>query len=182
MTILSPQLQLGHAIAIMGDAHKDDTCLAGETYGLHPIKVAHDVRQYGHLVQAGAMLHDVFEDKLKLKRVIFEQWDGIIFDQDAHGYDFTVFDPAVIRMVKSVTKAPGETYGEFIMRCSENEDGGIYIKIADLKHNSDLRRMPLHRDIGEKDLGRANMYRIGTIYLNRVLRGEQPESIAHLDK
>ncbi len=175
-----PQHQLGLAIAIAADAHKDDTCLAGETYSLHWIKVMHDVRHHGHLVMAAAAMHDVFEDKLDLKNVQSDYWDAEIKFND-FGYDFSVFDPSVIEMVKSVTKAPGETYGQFIMRCAKNP-GGRKIKLADLKHNSDLRRMPLHRDIGEKDLARARKYRISTIYLNRVERGETPASIAELDK
>ena len=155
---------LGDAYYVAALAHRYDTCKAGVTYILHPIKVAHDGRHEDEDTQCARVLHDVKEDHPD------------VWEEHKH-----LFTEKVHYLVDALTRREDETYGQFIMRISRCGREAIDIKLDDIKHNSDLRRMPLHRDITEKDLARANKYRIATIFLNRVKRGESPESIEHIN-
>jgi (p)ppGpp synthase/HD superfamily hydrolase len=72
-----------------------------------------------------ALLHDTFEDT-------------DITEEDLVKAGFPII---VIEMVRNVTKLPGETYFDFIMRLQETGHiGSKMVKLADLRHNlSDLK-------------------------------------------
>lgn len=111
---------------------------AGKRYFYHPIEVALKVK--GLRAKTIALLHDVLEDT-----------------------DFTVgnmiqagFTEHTINGVKVLTKKPKESYDKYIKRIKEaNHMDALQVKIADLKHNMTLSRLPF---ISEKDLQRCRKY------------------------
>ena len=56
--------------------------------------------------------------------------------------------------VKALTKMPGQSYDEYKEGVFANEDA-IRVKMADLRHNTDIRRL---KDVTQKDLDRLAKY------------------------
>ena len=53
-----------------------------------------------------------------------------------------------------MTKVPGETNEEYVARIKANPDA-IKVKLADLRHNSDIRRL---KGVTAKDIARIEKY------------------------
>lgn len=130
--------QLATAIRIAAQAHENQVDKAGNPYILHPLQVMNDVRNSGPLVMAIAVLHDVIEDT----KVTY-------LDLENSG-----FSARVIEGVRAMTKQRGQSYDEYKHQVKQNLDA-IIVKMADLRHNSDLRRLI---DVTEKDFERAHKY------------------------
>jgi (p)ppGpp synthase/HD superfamily hydrolase len=64
------------------------------------------------------------------------------------------FTERVILGIKAVTKVPGETNDEYMERIKANSDA-IRVKLADLRHNSDIRRL---KGVTAKDVARIEKY------------------------
>ena len=64
------------------------------------------------------------------------------------------FTERVILGIKAMTKVPGETLEEYMDRIKANPDA-IRVKLSDLRHNSDIRRL---KGITEKDVARIEKY------------------------
>lgn len=107
---------LGDAAALAVEAHRGQTDKRGDPYILHVFRVA--VSQETNRARILALLHDVVEDA---------------------GADVSVFPRHIQRGVKLLTRAPGETYVEYIERIRETGDPDVIaVKLADLRDN--LRR------------------------------------------
>lgn len=125
------------AIILAVDAHKGTQQLNGSPYILHPITLM--VRFHTEAEQMVAVLHDVIEDT-----------DVTLDDLRSAGY------PAeVIAALNLVTRRDDETYEAFIERIKPNPLARR-VKIADLEHNMDVRRLPTVRP---KDQERLERYR-----------------------
>lgn len=130
--------QLNIAIRIAAVAHAGQFDKGGNPYILHPLKVMHYLKSDDEELMAIAVLHDVVEDTAITYAYLREQ--GL--------------SERVIDGVRDVTKVPGETPEEYQARVMRNIDS-IRVKMEDLRHNSDIRRL---KGVTEKDIARVVVY------------------------
>lgn len=138
----TPAEQLAIAIEIAVREHSGQFDKAGLPYILHPMKVMHYVRSTDLEVMAIAVLHDVIEDTRS----------GLTF-QDLLDAGLS---PRIVNAVRLLTKQPGQSLEEYILGILTNRDA-IIVKMADLRHNSDIRRLK-NKVITEKDIDRTHKY------------------------
>lgn len=135
--------QLSLAIKIAVEVHDGMYDKGGQPYILHALKVMHYTKSDNELVLAASVLHDVVED-------------GFSGDHEA-GYAYLKEQgvvQAVIDFVRALTNIEGETFEEKVARISQFHET-IIIKKADIRHNSDIRRLKGLRD---KDFARMQGY------------------------
>lgn len=113
---------LERAIEIAVEAHRGHVDKAGDPYVLHPLAVMLRFRDPDARIVA--VLHDAVEDS-----------NLALADLQAGG-----FSDAVVAAVDALTRRDGESYGEFIARLRPNPLARR-VKLADLEHNMDLRRI-----------------------------------------
>ncbi len=118
-------------------AHEGQLDKGGRDYFLHPHTVAGMVS--GEDEKIVAYLHDVVEDTnmtiTDLRREHFSE--------------------EVLEAINMLTKLPNQDYDDYIKAISKNPLAKA-VKMADLKHNSDLSRIP---NPEEKDYRRAEKYK-----------------------
>jgi (p)ppGpp synthase/HD superfamily hydrolase len=110
----------------------------GVPYVMHCLKVMHYTKSDEEEVMCIALGHDLVEDT-----------DVTYADLRAMG-----FTERVITGIRAMTKVPGETNDEYMERIVACADA-IRCKLADLRHNSDIRRL---KGISEKDIKRIEKY------------------------
>ena len=137
------------AIKVMFEAHKDQKDKSGLPYIFHPFHLAEQMKD--EETTAAALLHDVIEDT----------------DMTADGLRNLGFPERVVRAVELLTHNDGESYEEYIEKI-KTDPVARAVKLADLRHNSDLSRL---ETVTERDIRRAEKYRRAI----EVLRGECPE-------
>ena len=133
-------VQLADAVAC--HAHRGQVDKAGKAYILHPRAVAAQVE--GEEAKAAALLHDVLEDT------------DITEDTLRN-----LFGDRITDTVCTLTHRKGESYEAYICRIGDDPPAAR-IKLADLRHNLDLSRLPR---VTQRDLLRAEKYRRSTAYL-----------------
>ena len=138
MIVLTPAQVLAYAIAFASDRHSRQTDKAGVPYILHTLKVMHYLRSDDYELMAIAVLHDVIEDT----KATYE-------DLQALG-----MTARVIAGVGAMTKLPGQTTNGYLSQVLLNPDA-VLVKMADLRHNSDIRRL---KGVTEKDIRRVEKY------------------------
>lgn len=136
---------LNKALLLSYEAHKDQVDKAGLPYFLHPIFVALNMETVEQ--KTVALLHDVVEDT-----------DITLEDLRKEG-----FPDEIIEAVDAITKTEDD-YEKYIQRVKTNALATA-VKIADLKHNSDLSRL---KTVTEKDLKRLEKYKKALEYLCRT--------------
>ena len=138
------QSQSEKAYEIAKRAHLGQVDKAGEDYIKHPEKVASFVKTDEE--KAVAYLHDVIEDtELTL--------------EDLCEYSFS---NEVIEAVDIITKKRGEDYQSYLNSVKKNKLARA-VKLADLRHNSDLTRLI---KVTEKDIKRKEKYQKAIDFLN----------------
>ena len=138
------QSQSEKAYEIAKKAHLGQIDKAGEDYIKHPEKVASFVKTDEE--KAVAYLHDVIEDtELTL--------------EDLNKYDFS---KEVLEAVDIITKKRGEDYQSYLNSVKKNKLARA-VKLADLRHNSDLTRLI---KVTEKDIKRKEKYQKAIDFLN----------------
>ena len=138
------QSQSEKAYEIAKKAHLGQVDKAGEDYIKHPEKVASFVKTDEE--KAVAYLHDVIEDtELTL--------------EDLNKYDFS---KEVLEAVDIITKKRGEDYQSYLNSVKKNKLARA-VKLADLRHNSDLTRLI---KVTEKDIKRKEKYQKAIDFLN----------------
>lgn len=138
------QSQSEKAYEIAKKTHLGQVDKAGEDYIKHPEKVASFVKTDEE--KAVAYLHDVIEDtELTL--------------EDLCEYDFS---KEVIEAVDIITKKRGEDYQSYLNSVKKNKLARA-VKLADLRHNSDLTRLA---KVTEKDIKRKEKYQKAIDFLN----------------
>jgi metal dependent phosphohydrolase, HD region len=128
------QIIKAHEIAKM--AHFGQVDRAGIEYIKHPETVASFVKTDEE--KAVAYLHDVIEDT-----------SLTLLDLEMFG-----FSKNIIEAVDILTKKKGQDYQSYLNLVKTNELARV-VKLADLRHNSDLTRLP---KITKKDLERNEKY------------------------
>ena len=132
------------ALAIAEDAHKDQVDKAGVAYIQHPLYVASLVE--GELAKTIALLHDVVEDSA---------WT--LEDLRMEG-----LPEKVVQAVGILTKNRDESYEEYLMHVKQNPLAR-QVKLADLKHNSDLSRLA---NVTDRDRKRVEKYQKAIAFLS----------------
>jgi (p)ppGpp synthase/HD superfamily hydrolase len=128
---------LNRAIEIAAFAHRGQVDKGGAPYILHPLRVmlAMDTDEERMV----AVLHDALEDgPSSVPQAIGTAW----------------FPAQVVEAIGDLTRRDGETYGAFIERVKANPLARK-VKIADMRDNMDLSRIPNPTD---KDRERVAKY------------------------
>ncbi|WP_159561243.1 HD domain-containing protein [Streptococcus halichoeri] len=132
------------AFKVAKKAHLGQVDKAGVDYIKHPITVASFVKTDEE--KATAYLHDVIEDT-----------SLTLLDLEEHS-----FPRSVIEAVDILTKKKGQDYQSYLNLVKTNRLART-VKLADLKHNSDLSRLS---EVTDKDLKRYKKYQEAINYLN----------------
>ena len=129
---------LAKMLVIVTNAHSGQFDKGGNPYILHPLKVMHYLKSDDEELQCIALGHDVIEDTA-------------VTYQDLRNADIS---PRVIHGIRALTKQPGQTLDEYKETVFNNVDA-MRVKMADLRHNSDIRRL---KGVTEKDIARIAKY------------------------
>lgn len=124
------------ALKLCFEAHKNQTDKSGLPYVFHPFHLAEQMETEETTIIA--LLHDVIEDS-----------DFTIEDLINMGFDKTVTDAIAL-----MTHKDGVEYMDYVSAIKENPLAKT-VKLADLKHNSDLTRLDI---VDEKALMRKEKY------------------------
>ncbi len=144
------------AMRLMYDAHKGQFDKGGLPYVFHPMVVASNMTSEVSTIVA--LLHDVVEDTdIKLS-------------------DLSDFGDEVCLALSLLTRNSDDDYYDYIERLSANKIARE-VKIADLKHNSDLSRLDT---ITEKDLKRQKKYLQCINYLESIEKNENNQKLRKL--
>nr|DAD97454.1 MAG TPA: (p)ppGpp synthetase, RelA/SpoT family [Siphoviridae sp. ctQGT6] len=132
------------ALAIAKKAHAGQVDKAGIDYIQHPLYVASQVTTEQE--KATALLHDVIEDS----------------DVTADDLLVSGLPNEVVTAVQILTKKKGQSYQEYLEKVKSNNLARI-VKLADLKHNSDLSRL---KSVTNTDCERVEKYKNAIRYLS----------------
>lgn len=129
---------LSKMISLATERHAGQLDKGGRPYILHPLAVMHRLRTDDEELQCIAVGHDLLEDT---NTTALELAD-------------LGFSPRVVSGIWALTKSrdmDATTYREFV---KSNPDA-VRVKIEDLRHNSDIRRL---KGVTEKDIARMVRY------------------------
>lgn len=132
------------ALVIAKKAHAGQVDKAGVDYIQHPLYVASQVETEQE--KAVALLHDVIEDS-----------NITAVDLLASG-----LPNEVVTAVQILTKKKGQSYQEYLEKVKTNDLARV-VKLADLKHNSDLSRL---KSVTNTDYDRVEKYKNAIRYLS----------------
>ncbi len=141
-TSKQPMLEL--ALSIATEAHRGQFDKAGIDYIEHPIYVASQVDSEEE--KAVALLHDVIEDSPFTAEELL----------------LAGLPETVVTAVQILSKKKGQDYQTYLKTVKSNPLARA-VKLADLKHNSDLSRL---ENITDKDLERLEKYKKAIDYLS----------------
>ena len=132
------------ALAIAKKAHEGQVDKAGVDYIQHPLYVANQVTTEQE--KATALLHDVIEDS----------------DVTADDLLKAGLPNEVVTAIQILTKKKGQSYQEYLEKVKSNNLARV-VKLADLKHNSDLSRL---KSVTHADYDRVEKYKNAIRYLS----------------
>lgn len=131
------------AMKLCFEAHRKQKDKSGIPYVFHPIHLAEQMETEETIIVA--LLHDVVEDS-----------DYTIEDLRKKG-----FSDAVLEAISLMTHADGVDYMDYVKEIKNNPIARV-VKLADLRHNSDLTRLEV---VDEKALKRRNTYQEAIAFL-----------------
>ena len=137
------KLQLENAIRLAMTGHAGQFDKGNMPYILHPLHVMLQMDSIDEMIVA--VLHDVIEDT----SITIDILRSNGFDED------------IISDVDLLTKKEGQAYNEYIMKIKASSRA-TKVKLADMRHNSDLTRMPV---VEEKHLKMITKYHWATLVL-----------------
>ena len=141
------------AIKVATEAHKNQTDKGGNPYIEHPKAVAAQVENTEYKIVA--YLHDVVEDT----EITLEYLEEMGFTN------------RIVNSVRLLTKTKTLTYEAYLKRLKA-DDSARHVKIADLRHNMDLSRIP---EPTEKDYKRIEKYKHSLEFLGEFLESSRSE-------
>lgn len=133
------------ALTIATKAHEGQVDKAGIDYIQHPLFVASQPSQ-NWTKESVALLHDVIEDS-----------NVTAADLLASG-----LPNEVVTAVQILTKGKDQNYQEYLEKVKSNNLARV-VKLADLKHNSDLSRL---KSVTDTDYDRVEKYKNAIRYLS----------------
>ena len=134
------------ALSLCFEAHKDQKDKSGLPYVFHPFHLAEQMEDEETTVVA--LLHDVVEDT-----------EYTIEDLQKAG-----FTQNVISAIALMTHDPQMPYMEYVRAIKSNPIARA-VKLADLRHNSDMTRLDI---ITQRDEERAQKYLDAIVILEEV--------------
>ena len=134
------------ALALCFEAHKDQKDKSGLPYVFHPFHLAEQMEDEDTTIVA--LLHDVIEDT-----------EYTIEDLQKAG-----FTQNVISAIALMTHDPQMPYMEYVRAIKSNPIARA-VKLADLRHNSDMTRLDI---IMQRDEERAQKYLDAIVILEEV--------------
>jgi (p)ppGpp synthase/HD superfamily hydrolase len=129
---------LNKMLVLATNSHANQFDKGGNPYILHPIAVMHLLGDADEETRCIALGHDIVEDC------------GVTYVQLR---ELGLTD-RIITGIHALTKVPGETYDEYKAKVKANPDA-VRVKIADLTHNTDIRRL---KGVAPKDMARMERY------------------------
>lgn len=132
--IYTPKTKM--ALKLCFEAHKEQVDKSGMPYVFHPFHLAEQMKTEETTIVA--LLHDLVEDTAYTIEDLVELG----------------FDKAVTDAITLMTHADGVDYMDYVRRIKDNPIAKA-VKLADLKHNSDLTRLDT---VDEKALKRMQKY------------------------
>jgi len=130
--------QLNKMLVLVANKFDGKYDRGGVPYVMHLLKVMHYTKTDDEDRNIIALGHDLVEDT----------------DVTYHDLREAGFNERVIEGIRAMTKVPGETNDEYMTRIMANPDA-IHVKLADLRHNSDIRRL---KGVTAKDIARLEKY------------------------
>lgn len=134
--------QLSRMLVLATNRHDGQFDKGGNPYILHPLKVMHYLKTDDEELMCIALGHDLVEDTFKRVE------DGVL------ALRYNGFSERVIAGIVALTKVDGEAYDDYKDRVKANPDA-VKVKMADLRHNSDIRRL---KGVRPKDVERIAEY------------------------
>lgn len=141
-----PGEMLSRMISLATERHAGQFDKGGRPYILHPLTVMHRLRTDDEELQCIAVGHDLIEDTSVTASELMQAG----------------FSERVVHGIWDITKFDGQTALAYRDRVKSNRDA-VRVKIEDLRHNSDIRRL---KGVTEKDI--ARMVRYHEFYLELV--------------
>ena len=138
--------QLSQMLVIATQRHDGQTDKGGKPYILHPLKVMHYIRSEDEELQCIALGHDLIEDTFGTTDEKIISGKQFLFDRG--------FSKRVIDAIDVLTKRDGQSFEDYKDRVKSNRDA-VKVKMADLRHNSDIRRLTR---VTKKDSERVEKY------------------------
>lgn len=133
---------LATMIALASDAHATQIDKGGRPYILHCLQVMYFLDDFKYEIEdelrSIAVGHDLIEDT----------W---LTEDDLYDYNFS---DRVIDGIVALTKKEGQSYEDYKQQVFNSRDAMI-VKLCDLRHNSDIRRL---KGVTQKDLNRLAKY------------------------
>lgn len=137
---------LDKAIRIASEAFEGVYDKGGQPYILHCLYVMNQMCENDYELRSIAVMHDLIEDT---------EWTiGDLYNEG--------FSDRVVQGVMTMTHLIDESYEDYIKRISCNDDARR-VKMADLKHNSDITRL---KGVRKKDFARLEKYSKAYLYLS----------------
>lgn len=153
MTNLTPVEMLSKMFSIAAQYHENVFDKGGRPYILHPITVMQYLpSDADDELRCIALGHDLIEDTT-------------ITEMQLHELGFS---PRVVHGIVCMSKVPGESNEDYLSKVKSNIDSSI-VKIADLKHNSEITR--LKDGASEKSMHRMKIYYEFYMELNKHVYG-----------
>jgi (p)ppGpp synthase/HD superfamily hydrolase len=125
------------------EKHKGQLDKGGNPYFTHPQAVAAQLENTEHKIVG--YLHDVCEDTPTTFDDLLEMG----------------FTPRIVNSIKLLTKSDNISYEDYLAKI-KSDDCARSVKIADIRHNTDISRIPCPT---EKDFARLEKYRKALKYL-----------------
>lgn len=132
---------LRNALVLAMAAHEGQTTRDGKPYILHPLHVMNQVQ--GDDAKVVALLHDVLEDNKEVTPVALIQ-------AGLDKYHIT----AIQLLTKPDSASSEEGYLRYVEKIKANKLARV-VKIADLRHNLDVTRLP---EFTDRDAQRVRKY------------------------
>lgn len=137
--------QLNSMLLLVTNAFDGIFDKGGQPYVLHCLKVMHYLKSDDEELNCIALGHDYIEDIHK---------GDIVAGRAA--LEALGFSERIIVGIIALTKIPGESYEDYQARVMANPDA-IKVKMCDLRHNSDIRRLK-GKVLRPKDIERTIKY------------------------
>lgn len=143
---------LNKMLVLATNSHANQYDKGGKPYILHPLAVMYMLETQDEELQCIALGHDVVEDC------------GVTYTQLRE----LGFTERVIEGIRCLTKVPGEAYEEYKAKVKGNIDAAR-VKVCDLRHNTDLRRL---KGVSPKDMARMERYFVFYVELTTLLNSQ----------